>query len=85
MSNGSEALNKALGDPSVERLAAALQLDLQDPTTIAALLSMTQRYVDMSTEFAPAQKQFFAQALTPGQSRHARDAIHTYQEIAAMH
>ncbi len=81
---GSSALKQALGDPGVARIARTLHLDLRDPATLNGLLAMTQQYVDASPEVGLRFKQLLSRELTPDQSRHAREAVRTYQKIAAM-
>ncbi|MFZ4479998.1 MAG: hypothetical protein ACOYNZ_08930 [Rhodoferax sp.] len=82
--SGSGALTRALDDPQVGTLARSLRLDLEDPVTLNALLAMTQRHVNASSEIDSKHKQMLIRTLTPGQSRHARAAIAAYREIAAL-
>jgi len=84
LQGGSEALSKALSDPGVERIAQSLHLDLRDPATLTGLLATTRKYVDSSPEVSFDQKQLLSRELAPGHSGHAREAIRTYLEIAAM-
>ena len=78
------ALDKALEDPRVGSIARSLHLDLQDPATVNQLLAITQKYVDSSSEVSPGQKQLLWGELAPGISRHVRETIRKYLEIAGM-
>lgn len=82
--NDSSALSKALGDPAVNQLARKLHIDLQDPATLNGLLAMARQCVDASAGAALVPKAMLGHASDPGPSRYARDAVHSYQEIAAM-
>ncbi len=82
--NDSSALSKALGDPAVNQLARKLHIDLQDPATLNGLLAMARQCVDASAGGALVPKAMLGHASDPGPSRYARDAVHSYQEIAAM-
>ena len=82
--NSSSVLSKALGDPAVDQLARRLHIDLQDPATLNGLLAMARQCVDGSAGTALVPKATLAHASDPRPSRYARDAVHSYQEIAAM-
>ena len=82
--NSPSVLSKALGDPAVDQLARRLHIDLQDPATLNGLLAMARQCVDGSAGAALVPKAMLAHASEPGPSRYARDAVHSYQEIAAM-
>ncbi|MBZ4210985.1 MAG: hypothetical protein D4R79_01755 [Comamonadaceae bacterium] len=82
--NSSSVLSKALGDPAVDQLARRLHIDLQDPATLNGLLAMTRQCVDGSAGAASVPKAMYAQASDLGPSHYERDAILSYQEIAAM-
>jgi hypothetical protein len=84
LQSGSGLLEKALGDPGVEKLARSLNLNLRDPAALKGLLARTQQYVDASSEVSASQKHLLAQELTPGQTWYVRDAIRTYRKIAEM-
>ena len=82
--NSASVLSKALGDPAVDQLARRLHIDLQDPATLNGLLAMARQCVDGSAGAASVPKAMYAQASDPGPSSYERDAILSYQEIAAM-
>ena len=82
--NSASVLSKALGDPAVNQLARRLHIDLQDPATLNGLLAMARQCVDGSAGGALVPKAMLGPASDPGPSRYARDAVHSYQEIAAM-
>jgi hypothetical protein len=82
--NSSSVLSKALGDPAVDQLARRLHIDLQDPATLNGLLAMTRQCVDGSSGGAVAPMGVLAPTSDHESSHYERDAILSYQEIAAM-
>lgn len=77
-------LDQALDDPGVQRIARAMQLNLQDPGTLNRLMQMSQQLLERSQEVSVSQKAMLSRLLNPCLTSHARHAIRSYREVAAL-
>lgn len=86
---GGGAFARALRDPRVVRAAKALDIDLQDPGALNALLDRTRRLIGQVAPAEPAE----ATALAPAAIRAApgavldsyvRHAIRTYESVSRL-
>ncbi len=80
----SVVLARALRDPSVEGLASALGLDLQDPAILNSLIAASHKRLDALSGLGLDQKAIISRALTPMQSPAARAAVRAYRDMALM-
>lgn len=86
---GGGAFARALRDPRVVRAAKALNVDLQDPGALNALLDRTRKLIGAAvpggagdlTALLPAATALAPQAIRDSYVRHA---IHTYQTISRL-